>query len=539
MKLTTTLKAVTTAGAFALMMSTAASAVTLQLHNGGDPRTLDPHKASGNWEDRPISDYIEGLMTLDAAGEPILGQAASYEVSEDGLVYTFTLRDDAVWSDGTPVTAKDFVLGAQRLQDPATASSYAYLNHFIKNAEAINSGEITDFDELGVKALDDKTVEITLVAPTPYLLAALTHYTAYPVPSHVVEAKGEEWSQIGNLVANGPYVPVEWVPGSLIRSEKNESYYDAANVQIDEVVYHITEDDNAALNRYRAGEFDILSSFPADQYQLLQDQYPGEAHVAPFLGVYYYVMNQEREELKDVNVRKALSIAINREVIGPDVLGTGEIAAYGWVPPGTANYPADAYMPEWASQEYGARVEEAKALMEAAGYSADNPLNLQLRYNTNENHRRIAVAIASMWEPIHVKVELFNAEVGPHYDALQEGDFQIGRAGWLMDYNDASNMLDLLKSGTEQAGGTIAWGNNYGRYSNAEYDDLLTQAMTELDLEARGQLLANAEKIAMDEFGVLPIYYYVSKWVVSPRIEGFVDNPVDRHLTRYLSKTED
>src|SRR5690606_14546732 len=157
------------------------------------------------------------------------------------------------------------VLGAQRLQDPVTASSYAYLNHFIKNAEAINSGEITDFDELGVKALDDKTVEITLVAPTPYLLAALSQYTAYSVPSHVVEAKGEEWSQIGNLVANGPYVPVEWVPGSLIRSEKNESYYDAANVQIDEVVYHITEDDNAALNRYRAGEFDILSSFPADQ----------------------------------------------------------------------------------------------------------------------------------------------------------------------------------------------------------------------------------------------------------------------------------
>ncbi|ODT78191.1 MAG: peptide ABC transporter substrate-binding protein [Pelagibacterium sp. SCN 64-44] len=538
MKFTTAFKAVATAGAMALMMSTAASAVTLQLHNGGDPRTLDPHKASGNWEDRPISDYIEGLMTLDPLGEPVLGQAASYEVSDDGLVYTFTLRDDAVWSDGTPVTAKDFVLGAQRLQDPATASSYAYLNHFILNAEAINAGEITDFDQLGVKAIDDKTVEITLNAPTPYLLAALTHYTAYPVPSHVVEKVGEEWSQIGNLVANGPYVPVEWVPGSFIRSEKNESYHDAANVAIDEVIYHITEDDNAALNRYRAGEFDILSSFPADQYQLLQDQYPGEAHVAPFLGVYYYVMNQEREELKDVNVRKALSMALNREVIGPDVLGTGELPAYGWVPPGTANYEGEQYMPAWASEDYGARVAEATALMEAAGYTADNPLNLQLRYNTNENHRRIAVAIASMWEPIHVRVELFNAEVGPHYDALQEGDFQIGRAGWLMDYNDASNMLDLLKSGTAQAGGTIAWGNNYGRYSNAEYDSLLAQASTELDLVARAGLMHQAEAIAMDEFGVLPIYYYVSKWVVSPRISGFEDNAVDRHLTRYLSKSE-
>ncbi|WIY52330.1 peptide ABC transporter substrate-binding protein [Devosia sp. YIM 151766] len=538
MKFTTAMKAVATASVFALMMSTAASAVTLQLHNGGDPRTLDPHKASGNWEDRPISDYIEGLMTLDPLGEPVLGQAASYDVSEDGLVYTFTLRDDAVWSDGTPVTAQDFVLGAQRLQDPATASSYAYLNHFIENAEAINSGEITDFDELGVKAIDDKTVEITLNAPTPYLLAALTHYTAYPVPSHVVEEHGEAWSQIDNLVANGPYVPVEWVPGSFIRSEKNDSYYDAANVAIDEVVYHITEDDNAALNRYRAGEFDILSSFPADQYQLLQDQYPGEAHVAPFLGVYYYVMNQESEALKDMNVRKALSISLNREVIGPDVLGTGELPAYGWVPPGTANYEGEQYMPDWASEDYGTRIADATALMEAAGYSADNPLNLQLRYNTNENHRRIAVAIASMWEPIHVRVELFNAEVGPHYDALQEGDFQIGRAGWLMDYNDASNMLDLLKSGTAQAGGNIAWGNNYGRYSNAEYDALLAQAATELDLVARAGMMHEAEAIAMDEFGVLPIYYYVSKWVISPRISGFEDNAVDRHLTRYLSKSE-
>lgn len=537
MKITTAFKAVSTAGAFALMMSTAASAVTLQLHNGGDPRTLDPHKASGNWEDRPISDYIEGLYTIDALGEPVPGQAASFEVSEDGLVYTFKIRDDAVWSDGEPVTAQDFVLGAQRLQDPATAADYAYLMHFIKNAEAINSGEITDFDELGVKAIDDKTVEFTLNAPTPYFLGALTHYTAYPVPSHVFETAGDAWSQIGNLVANGPYVPVEWVPGAQVRSVKNDKYYDAANVQIDEVVYHITEDDNAALNRYRAGEFDILSSFPADQYSLLQSQYPGEAHVAPFLGVYYYVVNQTHPALADVRVREALSISINREVIGPDILGTGEIAAYAWVPPGTANYDGEEYVPAFASEEYGARIERAVALMTEAGYGPANPLKLQLRYNTNENHRRIAVAIGAMWEQIGVTIELFNAEVGPHYDALQAGDFQVGRAGWLMDYNDASNMLDLLKSGIAQGDG-INWGNNYGRYSNAEYDALLAEAATELDLVARAGLLRKAEAIAMDEFGVLPIYYYVSKWVVSPKVGGFEDNPVDRHLTRYLTKSE-
>ena len=537
MKLMTNLTAVAFAGAFALMSSTAASAVTLQLHNGGDPRTLDPGQVSGNWEDRPVSDYIEGLMTIDAAGTPILGQAASYDVSEDGLVYTFTLRDDVMWSDGTPVTARDFVVGAQRLQDPAKAADYAYLMHFIKNAEAINSGEIADFDELGVKALDDKTVEITLNSPTPYLLGALAHYTAYPVPSHVVDEVGDQWTAMENIVGNGPYVPVEWVPGSHVRSVKNEHYYDAANVQIDEVVYHITEDDNSALNRYRAGEFDILSSFPADQYQLLQDQYPGEAHVAPFLGVYYYVMNQTDPALADVRVREALSISINREVIGPDVLGTGELPAYGWVPPGTSNYDGDDYAPAWASEDYDARIERAKTLMTEAGYGPDKPLNLQLRYNTNENHRRIAVAIGAMWEQIGVTIELFNAEVGPHYDALQAGDFQIGRAGWLMDYDDPSNMLDLLKTGISQGDG-INWGNNYGRYSNEEYDSLLAQAATELDLVARAGLMHQAEAIAMDEFGVLPIYYYVSKWVVSPKISGFEDNAVDRHLVRYMSKAE-
>ena len=525
-----TMGAVALAAAFSFGAIASASAVTLNLHNGGDPRSLDPQRVSGNWEDRPVSDYIEGLMTLDAEGAAILGQAASYEVSDDGLVYTFTLRDDAVWSDGEPVVAEDFVLGMQRLQDPETAAEYAYLMYFIDNAQAINSGEITDLDELGVKAIDDKTVEITLNAPTPYFLQALTHYSSYPVPSHVVEEYGDDWATIDHLVANGPFKPVEWVPGSYILSVKNDSYYAADTVALDEVKYFITDDDNAALQRYRAGEFDILSSFPSDQYQLLQDQYPGEAHVAPFLGVYYYVLNQTKEPLTDMRIREALSIAVNRKVIGPDILGTGELPAYGWVPPGTSNYEGEQYMPEWASLSYDERIAKAASLMEEAGYTAENPLTLQLRYNTNENHQRIAVAITAMWEPIHVKIELFNSDVSTHYDALTAGDFQVGRAGWLMDYDDASNMLDLLKSGT---------GNNYGRYSNAEYDELLDKAANELDLVKRAGYMHEAEKIAMDEFGVLPIYYYVSKWVVSPKVSGFEDNAIDRHLVRYMSKSED
>ncbi len=529
MKFIPALKAIALAGAFSLALGGAASAATLHMHNGGEPGSIDPHKVSGDWENRVVGDYLEGLMTEDENAEAILGQAASYTVSEDGLVYTFKLRDDAVWSDGEPVVAHDFVAAFQRLMDPATAAEYAYLQYPIKNAAAINGGDITDLNELGVKEIDEKTVEITLENPTPFFLQALTHYTAYPIPTHLFDEVGDSWTKMENIVANGPFKLVEWLPGSHLKSVKNETYYDAANVSLDEVYYYIQDDLQAALQRYRSGEFDIMTDFPSDQYGLLESQYPGEARVDPFLGVYYYVMNQDNPKLQDVNVRKALSIAINRKVIGPDILGTGELPAYGWVPPGAANYEGETYNPAWADQDYGERVAEAKALMEAAGYTADTPLTLQLRYNTNDNHQRIAVAVAAMWKEIGVNVELFNSEVAVHYDALRAGDFEIGRAGWLMDYNDPINMLDLLKTGVD---------NNYGRYSNAEYDALLDQSNATLDLVERAGLMHQAEAIAMDEFGVIPIYYYVAKNVVSPKISGFVDNAADIHRNRWISKSE-
>jgi oligopeptide transport system substrate-binding protein len=536
MKITQVLKSVVAAGALSVMMSGAAMAVTLNMHNGGDPGSLDPHKVSGDWENRVVGDYLEGLVTEDAFAKPIPGQAESWEMSEDGTVYTFHLRDDIFWTDGEPVTAEDFVYALQRLMDPATASEYAYLQYPIKNALPINSGEITDFSQLGVKAIDDKTLEITLENPTPFFLDALMHYTAYPVPKHLVEEFGDAWTDMENIVANGPYKIVEWIPGSYVRSVKNEDYYDAENVQIDEVFYYVLEDQAAALNRYRAGEFDILTDFPADQYAWMQENLPGQAHVEPFLGVYYYVLNQETEPLNDPRIREALSISIMRDVIGPEVLGTGELPAYGWVPPGTGNYVDEPYMPEWVELPYEDRVARATELMTEAGYGPDNPLTLQLRYNTNDNHQRIAVAIAAMWEPIGVNVELFNSEVAVHYDALRAGDFQVGRAGWLLDYNDPVNTLDLLKTGIEQ-NGEMNWGNNYGRYSNPDFDALLEQAAVETDLEARAELLFQAETIAMDEFGAIPIYWYVSKNVVSPAISGFEDNVKDIHRTRWLSKS--
>ena len=538
MKITQTLKAVTSAGAIALLMSTAAYAVTLNTMNGSEPGSIDPHQASGDWENRIIGDYIEGLMAEDANAEAIPGQAESYTISDDGLVYTFKLRDGVQWSDGTPVTAGDFVFAFQRLFTPATASDYAYLQFPIKNASEIADGSVTDFNELGVKAIDDKTVEITLEGPTPFFLQALTHYTAYPVPKHVIDKVGDDWTNIENIVSNGPYTPKEWVPGSYIKSVKSETYWDAANVQIDEVNYFVQDDLAAALSRYRAGEYDILTDIPSDQAEWIKTNLPGQDYFAPFLGVYYYVLNEEKPPLDNADVRKALSMAVNRDVIGPDVLGTGEVPAYGWVPPGTANYEGvEPYQPEWIGLSYEERVAEAKTIMEGLGYTAATPLTIQLKYNTNDNHQRIAVAIASMWEQIGVKAELFNSETAVHYDSLRAGDYDVGRAGWLLDYSDPSNTLDLLRQGIAQ-GGDINWGNNYGRYSNDEFEALMNQATTEQDLAARAKLLGDAEKIAMDQTAAIPIYWYIAQNVVSPKVTGFVSNAADIHRTRWLSKSE-
>jgi len=538
MKISKVLRAVALAGVLGLAMAGAASAVTLNTMNGSEPGSIDPHRASGDWENRIIGDYLEGLMTEDANADAIPGQAESYTVSEDGLVYTFKLREGIAWSDGEPVTAEDFVFAFQRLFDPKTASEYAYLQYPIKNGSEIADGTVTDFNELGVKAIDDKTVEITLEGPTPFFLQALTHYTAYPVPKHVLEAKGDDWTDVGNLVGNGPYKIVEWVPGSYIKSVKSDTYYGKDDVKIDEVFYYVQDDLAAAFNRYRAGEYDILTDLPFDQQQFVKDNLPGEGRFTPFLGIHYYVINQEKEPFNNPDIRKALSMAINRDIIGPDIWGSGEPPAYGWVPPGTANYEGvAAYQPDWADLTYEERVTQAKEIMTAAGYTAENPLKLQIRYNTNDNHQRLAVAISAMWQEIGVQAELFNAETAVHYDALRAGDFEIGRAGWLLDYSDPSNMLDLLKTGT-MSDGEMNWGNNYGRYTNPKFDELVNQAAAEGDLAKRAELLGQAEQLAMDETAAIPLVYYLAANVVKPNIQGFVDNAKDIHRTRWLSKTE-
>lgn len=507
-----------------LSFTTSLQADTLRLAIMGEPASLDPHKISGTWENDVVGDLFEGLLTEAADGTRIPGVAASWDISDDGTVYTFTLRDDAKWSDGEPVTADDFVFAYQRILTPATAADYAYLLYPIKNAEAVYTGE-ADASTLGVEAIDATTLQVTLERSTPYFLEQLSHYTAYPVPRHAVEAHGNQWSRPGNMVSNGAFQLTEWQSQTRITASRNPYFHDADAVALDEVVYFPIEERNTALNRFRAGEIDIAREFPTQQYQWLQDNLPDAVQVAPYLGIYYYVFNaRDGHATADPRVREALSLAVRREVITNHILGTGEVPAYSFVPPNVSHYAAPSL--NFADLSQDERLERARELLQEAGYGPDNPLELMLRYNTSEDHRKVAIAVAAMWKPLGIDVELYNAEVAVHYADIRQGDFDVARAGWIGDYNDAQNFLSLLESNVS---------NNYGAYSSPEFDALMSEAANTQDIDERAALMAEAEAIALDNSATLPIYYYVSRNLVSTDLVGWETNIEDIHRSRWVS----
>lgn len=496
----------------------------LRVGNMGEPASLDPHLVSGTWENRIVGDMFLGLTTEGPDGKTVPGAAESWTISDDGLVYTFKLRKHS-WSDGTPVTADDFVYGLRRILLPETAAEYASLLYTVKNAEAVNTGKAKP-EDLGARAVDAGTLEVTLEAPAPYFIDQLSHYTAYPVPKHVVEKLGKDWSKQGNIVSNGAYTLGEWVPNDHITLVKNPKFYDAGSVSIDKVVLYPQEDRAAVQKRFRAGEIEVATDFASDQIDWLKANLAKETRIAPYLGNYYYPINTRKPPFNDKRVRQALSMSIDRDAIVDKVMKTGEIAAYSFVPPGTLNYGEPSYA-SFKGMDQAARVAKAKELLAAAGFGKDNPLKLQLRYNTSENHKRIAVAVAAMWKAVGVEAELFNSEVKVHYAELKQGNFDVARAGWIADYNDPQNFLYLLETRTGA--------NNYGGYSVKEFDDLMLEASKTTDMKKRAGLLAQAEAIAMEDQPIIPIYYYVSKNLVSQKVKGWVDTVNDIHRWRYLS----
>ncbi|GHB19563.1 peptide ABC transporter substrate-binding protein [Salinicola rhizosphaerae] len=505
--------------------ATPALAATLAIGIQGEPASLDTARIGGTtWENDVLGDLFEGLVTLDPAGQYIPGAASGWDVSDDGTVYTFHLRDDANWSDGEPVIADDFVMAFQRLFDPANGAVYSSLFYPIRGAEAHTKGE-QNAPALGVEALDAKTLKITLNQPTPYFPTLLAHIAASPVPSHLIEQFGNDWTQMDHIATNGAFTPTSWVSHDHIAAKKNPEFHAAADVALDGVDYYPVEDRSAGLQRFRAGGLDIVRDFSPDRYQWLEENLPGAVHLAPQLANYYFALNQrDGHPTADKRVREALNLAIRRDVIADKIMGGVVSPASGFVPEGVADYTAQA-MPG-LDQDMDARIARAGSLLEEAGYGPDHPLKLTLRYSTTEANKRIAVALAAMWQPLDVQTELVNAEGAVHYTELANGNFDVGRGSWVADFDDASNFLGILQSDSPK---------NYGSYHSQAFDDLMSKASRETDTAAREALLEKAERQALADYAVAPIYVDVSRNLVDPQLEGWEDNALNRHLSRWLS----
>lgn len=509
---------------FVALAGVADAAMVLRRGNGGEPDTLDPTRSSAEWENSILGDMFLGLTTDSADGRAVPGSAERWDISADGKTYIFHLRKNLVWSDGVPLTAADFVYSYRRLLDPAMAAQYAPAFYMLVNGEAVATGKAAP-ETLGVRAIDDHTLEMKFTAPVPYLLQLLTLAATFPVPRHVIEKYGANWTQPRHMVGNGAFTLAEWKPQSYVKLVRNPRFYDVKNVRLDAVYYYPGEDSNAALKQFRAGGLDAMNGFPSRHLTWLRQNMAAETRVAPWLGTYYYALNNEKYPYNDKRVRLALSMSIERELITDKLLKYGVIPAYGLVPPGIANYGQGvrAYFADWPREK---RIAEAKRLLAAAGFGPDNPLTVTIKYNTSQDHKKIALGVAANWKKIGVTTKLFNVEAKVLYADLRIGDFEVGRASWVADFNDPQNFLFLLDS----ASGTL----NYSNYKNPQFDALIRQASTMLDLKQRAVVMGQAEQLAMDEQPVIPIYFYVSRNLVAKRVHGWVDNIIDRHRSRYL-----
>lgn len=510
-----------------LTAAPADAASVLRRGNQAEPGTLDPQLSSLAWENSIIGDLFLGLTTEDVNGKPTAGSAESWATSPDGLVWTFKLRPGLFWSDGTPVTAADFVAGIHRVLDPKTAAIYASILYVIKGAEAANSGKLP-LNDVGVRARDDHNLEITLEAPTPYLIGLLTHQTAYPIPRHVYERFGSDWVKPGNMVSNGPYKLVEWKAHEHIKAVKNLFFYDAANVAIDEVIYYPTDDTNAALNRFRAGELDVnlgTRGFPSSQIPWLKENMPGQARITPMLGSEYIALNIRRPPFSDARTRRAVSLCLDRSVLTDKVLRDGQIPSYSFVPPGIDNYNNAAKL-DFAERSMDERRAEAKKLLAEAGFGPGKPLTFEYLYMISIDSRRSVVAQAAMLKECNIIARLIGNEPKVHYDSVRAADFTAAQARWGADYNDPQTFLFLLE--------TRSGSYNYGGYSSATYDKLVDEGRVTPDLDRRAGILARAEQTALDDSAIVPLSFFSSKSLVAPYIKGYADNVADVNRTRWM-----
>ncbi|MFJ9500012.1 peptide ABC transporter substrate-binding protein [Brevibacillus centrosporus] len=487
----------------------AAGPKVLKINLHSEPPTADPGIAEDSTSGTIVRAAFEGLTRAGGDGKVHEAAAESYTVSEDGKTYTFKLRD-AKWSNGDPVTAKDFEFAWKRALDPKTASNYAYQLYYIKNGEKFNKGE-AKIEDVGVKAVDDKTLEVTLENPTPFFTELTAFYTYYPVNQKVVEGN-EKWAaEAATHVGNGPFKLEAWEHKNKLVLAKNDNYWDKDNVKMDKIEFSMVEDENTELSMFDNGELDWAgaptSALPTDAIPALKDS--GKMKTQPIAGTYWYKFNTEKAPFNNVKIRKAFTFAIDRQSLIDNVLQTGQIPATGAVPPSMA-LKADGYFKD-------NDLETAKKLLEE-GMKEEGITKLPtitLSYNTSEAHKKIAEAIQDQWKKnLGVDVKLENKEWKVYLEDLHQGNFQIGRMGWLGDFNDPINFLELYK---DKKGG-----NNDTNWENPKYKELLNQSALEQDPEKRKAILAQAEQILMDDMPIMPIYFYTDSWVQNDKVTGIV-----------------
>ena len=499
----------------------------LQLGNGAEPMGLDPQIVTGVPEHHIISALIEGLVTENKKNlNPEPGTAERWETSEDGLVWKFNLREDAKWSNGDPVTANDFVQSYQRMLTPSLGSQYAYMLHVVKNAEAYNSGKLKDFSQVGFEAINDKQLNITLKAPTPYFLSLLNHYSWFPVHIPTIKKHGgidkpdNRWTLPGNFVGNGPFILDKWEINKVIVVKKSSTYWDRKTVKLEEIHFHPISDVEVEERAFRSGQIHVSNTIPLNKIEVYRKKDAEKLRIDTYLGTYFYRLNTKRKPLDDKRVRMALALAVDRESIVRNIHYRTVKVAGNITPPGTGGYTY-----QGSPLKYDP--DKARQLLAEAGFPGGQGFpKLSVLYNSSEQHRRMAEVIQQMWKKnLGIEIELANEEWKVYLKTSQEMDYDISRAGWIGDYPDANTFLDMwLTDG----------GNNYTGFSLVEYDKLIADAANAPSVEARLALFQKAEGLLMEEMPILPIYFYNARYLIDPQVREWHPTILNHHPYKHV-----
>ncbi|KDV93430.1 ABC transporter substrate-binding protein [Raoultella ornithinolytica] len=497
-------------------------------NNGSEPASLDPHKVESDVEFNIISDLFEGLVSVSPAGEIQPRLAEKWE-NKENTVWTFHLRPGITWSDGTAITAQDIVWSWQRLVSPLTASPYSSYpgNMHIVNAKEIAEGKKAP-ETLGVKAVDDATLEVTLTQPNAAFLAMLAHPSLVPIDKVLVNRFGEQWTKPEHIVTSGPYKLSAWVVNERIVAERNPRYWDNQHTVINKVTWLPIHSEAADVNRYKAGEIDIVYTVPINQFAQLKKTMGDQLNVSPQLATYYYEFNTTRPPFNDPRVRLALNMALDKDIIAEKVLGQGQRPAWLISQPDIGGVKL--HNPEYASWPREKRIAEAKKLLSEAGYSDSHPLVFNLLYNTSESHQRVAIAASSMWKKnLGVEAKLQNQEWKTMLDTMHTHNFDAVRYAWIADYDDAATFLNNFRTGDSE---------NTSQYSNPAYDEALKNAAKASDGVTRGKYYQQAEDLLAKDVPAVPVYHYVRTHLVKPWVGGFTPDKLGYYFTKdmYIKK---